>query len=60
MRDRVISGNISNNPTSIQVAIYKTLRDWRRTQQDATVAYQNLCDALRQVNMPMHIGEALQ
>ena len=58
--DRIIDRHIKNHPNDMSKAVYSTLKEWRRSQDNATVAYQNICKALRDVEMPYYVHAALQ
>ena len=49
-----IDKQITNN-RNISSAAYHVLYNWRKTQEDNTVAYKNLCDALKSANLELKI-----
>ena len=62
MNENVVEGHLRNKRDDIHSAVFQILRDWRKTQEDAKTAYENLCKALRHkdVNTPAYIKQALQ
>ena len=42
---------IKNNPSDLQSAAYALLREWRNTQINSRIAFQNLCEALKESDM---------
>ena len=55
-----IERHFQNNPNNIQQAVYVNLRQWRRSQKNATVALENICKALRDADMQYYIDEVLK
>ena len=45
-----IDRHITNN-RDISSAAYDVLSDWRKSQENNTVAYKNICEALKMANM---------
>ena len=62
MDENVVGVHLKNKKDDFHSAVFQILKDWRKTQDDAKMAYQNLCKALRQkdVNTPAYIKQALQ
>ena len=62
MKENVVEGHLKNKNSDFHAAVFQILKDWRKTQDDAKMAYQNLCKALRHgdVNTPAYIKQALQ
>ena len=45
------------NERDISTAAYHVLSNWRKSQENNTVAYKNLCDALKMANMELKIQD---
>ena len=56
----VVETSMHNNKNDVNMAMYDVLRQWRVSQPDAKVAYNNLCGALAVVNMDSLIHEVLE
>ena len=59
MDDHEIERHVTNKRDCITLAAHGVLKDWRKSQPTADVAYDKLCEALRCVNMSYYIGQAL-
>ena len=62
MDENVVEGHLRNKRGDIHSAVFQILKDWRKTQEDARMAYQSLCKALRHkdFNTPAYIKQVLQ
>ena len=60
MKAKDIDAHISNYPSDIVTAAYYTLKYWRASQADHIIAYETLCQALRDAEMGLKIYEALR
>ena len=56
MRHEVVTQTVNSHPT-IYEAAYKLLFKWLRSQNNRTIAYENLCKALRSVNLNLFVNE---
>ena len=56
----VIDTTINNNRSEINMAAYKVLHQWEKSQSDLKEAYATLCAALKQSGMASYIGKALR
>ena len=59
MSDHVIESALQSNPDIVDAA-YTVLEQWRKSDPDRTVAYTEICQTLRDVNMAMLIKDTLQ
>ena len=58
--DNTIQKHIKNHPNDITRAALAILREWRNSQENATIAYENICKALKHIEMPYLIKTTLR
>ena len=61
LEDPTVNKNLQNK-RDINEAAYQVLREWRTSQENDRIAYQNLCEALKDedVKMKAHIQNVLE
>ena len=59
IKEHILRRHLANNRHDITSAAFGLLKDWRRTQTNARVAYNNLREALLKANMSYYITLAL-
>ena len=55
-----ITTSLTNYPNNINDAAFDVLRQWRDSQEDATVAYGKICEALKDAKQNFLISKVLQ
>ena len=60
IKDEAVAVHLKNHSEGFTMATYNVLKDWRKGQPNHQVAYVNMCDALRRVELTNFIETTLQ